>query len=131
MRLHRVVVVALSVAALNGGSALADQRKKMDPERIWKQRWEKASESERDWARSTSACETRGMSRAQGARANTGNGYLGGFQYDEQTWWAAPNTGGKRGDAHQLPHLEPWLTQAVVSVKKMRRDGTGPWPNCG
>ena len=126
MRMHRVIVAALTVAALNGGTALADQRKPINEDRIWQQRWSKATDAEQSWAYSTGSCES-----GNDPTTNTGNGFLGAFQYVPSTWWSAPNTGPGRGNAHELPHNEPWKTQAVVSVKLMRRDGPGHWPNCG
>lgn len=105
---------------------LAAHAKPINEKKIWQQRWSKATDAEHQWASNTGSCES-----GNNPHTNTGNGYLGAFQYDESTWWSAPNTGQGRGDAHQLPHLEPWKVQAVVSIKKMRRDGTGPWPVCG
>lgn len=126
----RIAVAAVLVAAAIGmagpAQAAADKDKPINEKRIWKQRWDKARGWEQDWAVSTGSCES-----GNSAHINTGNGFLGAFQYVPSTWWAAPATGGKRGEAHHLPHLEPWKVQAVVSIKLMRRDGTGHWPNCG
>src|SRR5215475_11284712 len=122
--MHRFA--ALAVAALLVTTPFASARgnttKPINPDRIWKQRWSKASDSEKSWAYATGSCES-----GNNPATNTGNGYLGAFQFDVGTWWAAPNTGPGRGNAHQLPHKESWKTQAVVSIKKMRRDGTAAW----
>jgi surface antigen len=128
MRMHRVAAAALAVVAMGGGQALAASPKKkpINEDRIWQQRWSKASEFEQQWAYATGECESGNVPTTA-----TGNGYLGSHQFDEQTWWAAPDTGQMRGDAHQLPHLESWKTQAVVAIKYRRLVGEGPWPRCG
>jgi hypothetical protein len=120
--------LAACCAVLGTQTALASEghsRKPINEDRIWQQRWSKAAEWEQNWAYATGSCES-----GNNPQTNTGNGFLGAFQYIESTWWTAPDTGSDRGDAHQLPHLEPWKTQAVVTIKLMRRDGTGHWPNC-
>jgi Transglycosylase-like domain len=122
------LLLATSAVALPGKALAAegDDTKPINPERIWQQRWSKATEGEQAWAYSTGSCES-----GNNPGTNTGNGFLGAFQYVPSTWWSAPNTGGGVGNAHQLPHEESWKTQAVVSIKLMRRDGTGHWPVCG
>lgn len=125
--MRRLLALA-AVGAVAGGAevALAEPKKPINPDRIWQQRWSKASESEQQWAYSTGSCES-----GNNPQTNTGNGFLGAFQYIPSTWWAAPNTGPGVGNADQLPHYESWKVQAVVSIKLARRDGTSHWPNCG
>lgn len=123
------LIVALALVAIPGTANAAEGDSKQKPineQRIWQQRWSKAAEWEQGWAYSTGSCES-----GNNPATNTGNGFLGAFQYIPSTWWDAPNTGQGRGNAHQLPHYEPWKVQAVVSIKLMRRDGSGHWPNCG
>lgn len=125
------VLVGLTCAALALAPGVnptrADARSKPIVEhRVWAQRWAKASPAERAWARRTGACES-----GNNPHTNTGNGFLGAFQFVASTWWAAPDTGPKPGEAHALPHREPWTVQAVVAIKVARHQGTSPWPVCG
>lgn len=125
------VLVGLTCAALALAPGVnptrADARAKPIVEhRIWDQRWSKTTRAERSWVISTGSCES-----GNNPRTNSGNGYLGALQFDAPTWWAAPDTGSKPGDAHALPHHEPLLVQRVVAIKLMRKAGTSPWPVCG
>jgi uncharacterized protein YabE (DUF348 family) len=59
-------------------------------------------------------------------RANTGNGYYGGVQFDAQTWRA--NGGGKFAP---LPHQATREEQIAVAEKvRSQRGGYGAWPAC-
>lgn len=129
MRMHRICAAVIAVAmsfSLSATNSVADKQKPINEKRIWGQRWSKADGSERRWAYSTGSCES-----GNNPRTDTGNGFLGAFQFIPSTWWDAPNTGSGRGNAHQLPQFEPWRVQAIVAIKLARRDGTGHWPVCG
>lgn len=125
-KLLAVLMVAVAVPSAAAGTAEASTHKPINEAHIWKQRWSKATDAEQHWAYSTGSCES-----GNDPHINTGNGFLGAFQYVPSTWWAAPATGPGRGEAHRLPNYEPWRVQAVVSIKLARRDGTGHWPRCG
>lgn len=57
-------------------------------------------------------------------RANTGNGYMGGLQFDMRTWKGV----GGRG----YPHLATKLEQKYRAVKLIKKRGDyGAWPVCG
>jgi uncharacterized protein YabE (DUF348 family) len=59
-------------------------------------------------------------------KANTGNGYYGGVQFDAQTWRA--NGGGRYAP---LPHQATREEQIAVAEKVRRqRGGYGAWPAC-
>jgi hypothetical protein len=87
----------------------------------WDTWWYGFSSGERRWARRVSECESGGNRYAHGG----GGIYHGAFQYLKSTWNDAPKS--PDGD----PHWYRWRVQAVVSVFKKRRDGTGAWPVCG
>ena len=72
------------------------------------------------WARSTSSCETGGT---MNPATETGNGYVGAFQFLPSTWYAAGGQG--------WPSAHSWAYQAVIAVRLMLRDGAGHWPVCG
>ncbi len=57
---------------------------------------------------------------------NTGNGYYGGLQYDEQTWLA--NGGGAYAP---LPHQATREQQIAVGETTYAERGDSPWPSCG
>jgi len=57
---------------------------------------------------------------------NTGNGYYGGLQYDEQTWLA--NGGGAYAP---LPHQATREQQIAVGEATYAERGDSPWPSCG
>jgi len=57
---------------------------------------------------------------------NTGNGYYGGLQYDEQTWLAY---GG--GAYAPLPHQATREQQIAVGEATYAERGDSPWPSCG
>jgi hypothetical protein len=117
---------AVLLMILSASQAKASKHKPVNERYIWQQRWSKATEAEQNWVYNTGNCES-----GNNPTTNTGNGFLGAFQYVPSTWWSAPNTGGGIGNAHELPHNESWKTQAVVTIKLARRDGTSHWPNCG
>lgn len=57
---------------------------------------------------------------------NTGNGYYGGLQYDQQTWLAYG------GDAYApLPHQATREQQIAVGEVTYADRGDAPWPSCG
>jgi hypothetical protein len=87
----------------------------------WDDWWYSFSRSERRWANRVSECESGRNPDAHGG----GGMYHGAFQYLKSTWRDAPKS--PEGD----PHWYRWRVQAVVSVFKKRRDGTGAWPVCG
>ncbi|MBO0851733.1 MAG: transglycosylase family protein [Pseudonocardia sp.] len=59
-------------------------------------------------------------------RANTGNGYYGGVQFDAQTWRS--NGGTKYAP---LPHMATREEQITVAEKvRSQRGGYGAWPAC-
>ncbi|MGI8721357.1 MAG: transglycosylase family protein [Geodermatophilaceae bacterium] len=57
---------------------------------------------------------------------NTGNGYYGGLQYDQQTWLA--NGGGAYAP---LPHQATREQQIAVGENTYAERGDSPWPACG
>ncbi len=57
---------------------------------------------------------------------NTGNGYYGGLQYDQQTWLA--NGGGAYAP---LPHQATREQQIAVGEATYAERGDSPWPSCG
>jgi len=57
---------------------------------------------------------------------NTGNGYYGGLQYDQQTWLA--NGGGAYAP---LPHQATREQQIAVGETTYAERGDSPWPTCG
>ncbi len=57
---------------------------------------------------------------------NTGNGYYGGLQYNEQTWLAY---GGD--DFAPLPHQATREQQIAVGERTYAARGDSPWPSCG
>ncbi len=84
----------------------------------WKIEFNKLPASDQAWARSTSSCES-GMNPS----TNTGNGFLGAFQFLQSTWSAAGGTGS--------PTQHSWEYQAVIAVRWMHVAGAGQWPVCG
>lgn len=73
---------------------------------------------DRAWAWNTGACES-----GNNPSTNTGNGFLGAFQFVYSTWVAAGGTGS--------PTQHSWHYQAVIAVRWMHRAGAGQWPVCG
>ncbi|CAN5367517.1 resuscitation-promoting factor [soil metagenome] len=57
---------------------------------------------------------------------NTGNGYYGGLQYNQQTWLA--NGGGAYAP---LPHQATREQQIAVGEATYAERGDSPWPSCG
>ncbi len=57
---------------------------------------------------------------------NTGNGYYGGLQYNQQTWLAY---GGD--DFAPLPHQATREQQIAVGERTYADRGDQPWPSCG
>lgn len=72
----------------------------------------------RQWLRATRMCESGGN-----YATNTGNGFLGAYQFVLSTWRSV----GGRG----MPHHAGKLEQDYRAVVLRRRAGTGPWPVCG
>ena len=56
--------------------------------------------------------------------ANTGNGYYGGLQFNEDTWHAYGGQG--------LPHQNSREQQIAIAQKMVNRNGGsyGAWPHC-
>ena len=71
----------------------------------------------RNWAISTSSCES-GMNPTTA----TGNGFLGAFQFLPSTWAMAGGTG--------LPNQHSWHYQAWIAVHWRMRSSQAQWPNC-
>lgn len=118
-----IVASALLMALVAAGSATA---KPINENTIWQQRWSKTNPAERAWVHATGECES-----GNNPTTDTGNGFLGAHQWQESTWWDAPATGPRIGEAHELPNLEPLKVQNVVAIKYARRYGTNAWPVCG
>lgn len=57
---------------------------------------------------------------------NTGNGYYGGLQFDEQTW--AANGGTQYAPTAAQASREQ---QIDVAENVLANQGAGVWPNCG
>jgi hypothetical protein len=87
----------------------------------WDDLWYSFSRKNRRWAKRTGECESGNNPTAHGG----GGIYHGAFQYLKSTWNDAPKS--PDGD----PHNYRWRIQAVVSILKKKRDGTGAWPVCG
>jgi hypothetical protein len=83
--------------------------------------WDRISAADKQWAKSTSQCESGGDPDAIGS----GGLYRGAFQFTRSTWEASPKSPG--GD----PIAYPYKTQAVVAVLLKNRDGAQHWPVCG
>jgi hypothetical protein len=83
--------------------------------------WDKTSNRDKRWARSTAECESGRDPDAIGG----GGKYRGAFQFLKSTWKSSPKSPG--GD----PIKYPYRTQAVVAVALKHRDGTRHWPVCG
>lgn len=64
------------------------------------------------------ACESGGN-----YSTNTGNGYYGAYQFDQQTW---NSVGGSGNPADASPSEQDARAQALIAQR-----GTSPWPNCG
>ena len=86
----------------------------------WRIRFHRLPAWAQSWARSTSYCETGGT---MDPRTETGNGFVGAFQFLPSTWWAA---GGDR-----WPSAATWHHQAVIAVRWLYVAGDEQWPNCG
>lgn len=91
--------------------------------RVWKKRFFELPYSDRQWVRSTGACETRGMSFYTSFRANTGNGYYGRLQF---SWITA-----RRAGFTLYPNRVWRYEQEVRGVRWMHSHGKGQWPICG
>lgn len=70
-----------------------------------------------DWD-ALAQCETDGD-----WQADTGNGYFGGIQFDQQTW----DANGGEGSPHEASKEE----QIQVAEKAWLERGWDPWPSCG
>jgi hypothetical protein len=55
--------------------------------------------------------------------ANTGNGYSGAYQFDQQTWASVGGSG--------LPSEAPPAEQDRRAQMLLEQSGTSPWPVCG
>jgi len=64
------------------------------------------------------ACESGGN-----YATNTGNGYYGAYQFDQQTW---NSVGGTGNPANASPATQDAMANALIAQR-----GTSPWPNCG
>ena len=64
------------------------------------------------------ACESGGN-----YATNTGNGYYGAYQFDQQTW---NSVGGSGNPANASPAEQDSRAQALISSR-----GSSPWPSCG
>jgi len=54
---------------------------------------------------------------------NTGNGYYGAYQFDQQTW---NSVGGSGNPANASPAEQDARAQALINSR-----GSSPWPSCG
>ena len=119
-----------AVAHLRACTATRDGRRRTERRarrlRAWRMsyahRWpiafERLPEWAQAWAYSTGACES-----GNDPSKETGNGYVGAFQFLPSTWYAAGGQG--------WPSAHSWAYQAVVAVRLMLREGAGHWPICG
>ena len=64
------------------------------------------------------ACESGGN-----YATNTGNGYYGAYQFDQQTW---NSVGGSGNPANASPAEQDARAQALINSR-----GSSPWPSCG
>jgi hypothetical protein len=64
------------------------------------------------------ACESGGN-----YSTNTGNGYYGAYQFDQQTW---NSVGGSGNPANASPAEQDARAQALINSR-----GSSPWPSCG
>lgn len=88
------------------------------PELRWRMEWRSLSSADQGWALATGACES-----GNRPGTNTGNGFLGAFQFTAPTARAA--------GFRSLPHLTSWWEQAVRAVRWRNIAGRGQWPICG
>jgi hypothetical protein len=84
----------------------------------WVYAFEALSEADQAWAIATGSCESGNV-----ATTDTGNGFLGAFQWVLSTWWAAGGSGS--------PTEATWHEQAVRAVRWRNIAGAGQWPVCG
>lgn len=91
----------------------------------WWLAWRRLPAAGQGWTLATSRCETRRWwpDKAAMARAATGNGFLGAFQWMASTWGSA---GGDRPVT-----AATWYHQAVLAWGWHLGHGSGQWPNCG
>lgn len=87
----------------------------------WRRHRRHATAAYRGWLRSTRSCETRGQLSPY--RTNTGNGFLGAYQFTLPSWRAVGGMG--------YPQSNPPLEQDYRAVLLLRTSGTGNWPVCG
>ena len=64
------------------------------------------------------ACESGGN-----YSTNTGNGFYGAYQFDQQTW---NSVGGSGNPANASPAEQDARAQALINSR-----GSSPWPSCG
>lgn len=93
-------------------------------EHVWPIRFHALPSGEQGWAVSTSSCEA-GMDPAK----NTGNGFLGAFQFMPGTWAKAVAMYG--GGWPSSPTSASWHHQAVVAVRWKWHTSDEQWPVCG
>ncbi len=84
----------------------------------WDFRFYRMSRADQGWAIRTSTCES-----GRNPRTNTGNGYLGAFQFLLSTAYAA--------GFKQPPNVTSLHEQDVRSVRWRNIAGAGQWPVCG
>lgn len=84
----------------------------------WQLTFARLSPGDQSWAISTGACES-----GNDPTTNTGNGFLGAFQWVLSTWHAAGGSGS--------PVYASWHEQAVRAVRWRNIAGRGQWPVCG
>lgn len=115
-----IAALALAVglaAGVGAGRALAK-----DGCQTTKCHWRVQVRQYRPWLEALGACETRGMSKRDAYRADTGNGYYGRYQFSLGTWHIV---GGKVMPNEASPEEQDF--RAVVLLKRF---GPGHWPNC-
>lgn len=86
-------------------------------------KWATVAKPHRAWLNSTGDCETRGYSRKESYKVNTGNGFYGRYQFTLSSW---QSVGGKG-----YPHEAEPLEQDYRTVRLLKVQGRGAWPICG
>lgn len=127
--LATVVAAAFLIWAHPGWAAPGDgcqtKRCKVAVKKQIEAKWRAEAKPYRRWIARVVRCESGAHGRY---RANTGNGYYGGFQFHGRTWVAMGGQSGFRGLWGGWPSA---VEQDVRAVRLLKKYGRGQWPVCG